>query len=585
MSSAMRLGDMLLQSGVITDDQLTAALADQQKTGARLGDTLVKFGFASESQILNIIAKQRNIDFVDLNTVQIESEYIQLLPETFARRYRAIVIGANKHGLIVGMADPLDIFAQDDLKRVLNAEFSIVLVREKDLLHTLDITYRRTDEITDLAEELSQELADDPTYGQVATDYSATDAPVIKLSQSILEDAIQVGASDIHIEPDDKVLRIRQRVDGVLQEQVMQERHISTALTLRFKLMAGLDISEKRLPQDGRFTTTIKGKRYDVRISTIPIQFGESIVLRLLDTASVQFNLENCGMPEHMLDKFRQLIHCPHGVIIVTGPTGSGKTTTLYGALSELNNAETKIITIEDPIEYNLSRINQVQINSKIDLTFAKVLRAILRQDPDVILIGEMRDQETAEIGMRAAMTGHMVLASLHTNDTISSIVRLLDMGIDAHILASTLRGIVAQRLVRRICNHCISEVAPTEQQSIWLSGLDERLRIPKTFSKGKGCSHCNYTGYSGRIGIFELLCMDSDMMEALRGGDVQHFTRVAQENRVSRTLLYSAMEAASKGITSLDEVLRIIGEVDSFHDEENVAKHFEIKQSGANYD
>lgn len=364
------------------------------------------------------------------------------------------------------MADPLDIFAYDELVRVLKQPIKQAVVRESELLNTLDLVYRRTDEIASLAEELEDELGDDAfDLADLSAESESADAPVVKLLQTLFEDAVQARSSDIHIEPDESVVRIRQRVDGgVLQEQVMKEKRVNAALVLRLKLMAGLNISEKRLPQDGRFNVRVKGRSIDVRVSTMPVQYGESVVMRLLDQSQGMLDLQGTGMPPHLLERFRKLIKKPpHGMILVTGPpTGSGKTTTLYGALTELNKPEVKIITAEDPVEYRLPRITQVQVNPKIGLEFANVLRASLRQDPDIILVGEMRDHETVEIGLRAAMTGHLVLSTLHTNDSISSAMRLIDMGgAEPFLVASSLLGVVAQRLVRRVCDNCKEPYQP----------------------------------------------------------------------------------------------------------------------------
>ena len=382
---------------------------------------------------------------------------------------------------------------------------------------------------------------------------------MVKLLRTLFEDAVQARSSDIHIEPDETVVRIRQRIDGVLQEQVMKEKRVNAALVLRLKLMAGLNISEKRLPQDGRFNVRVKGRSIDVRVSTMPVQYGESVVMRLLDQSEGLLNLESTGMPPKLLERFRKLIKKPHGLVLVTGPTGSGKTTTLYGALSELNNAEVKIITAEDPVEYRLPRITQVQVNPKIGLEFSSILRSALRQDPDIILVGEMRDQETAEIGLRAAMTGHLVLSTLHTNDSISSAMRLIDMGAEPFLVASSLLGVVAQRLVRRVCDNCKETYEPSQQEQIWLKSFDlAPLDMEAGFVKGRGCYQCSNTGYRGRVGVYEMLEMDEDMLDALRRQDVSDFTRAARRSPLFRPLGQCAMDYALQGVTSLQEVARV---------------------------
>ncbi|MBI3188719.1 MAG: type II/IV secretion system protein, partial [Gammaproteobacteria bacterium] len=374
--------------------------------------------------------------------------------------------------------------------------------------------------------------------------------------------AIQVNASDIHIEPDDKVLRIRQRVDGVLYEQIMNEKRIATALVMRLKILAGIDISEKRLPQDGRFNIRIKDHSVDVRLSTMPVQYGESVVMRLLDQSTGLLDLERLGMPDDIVRRFRKVIHAPHGLVLVTGPTGSGKSTTLYSALKEINKPENKIITAEDPVEYRLPRMNQVQVNSKIGLDFPQILRAALRQDPDIILIGEMRDQTTVEIGLRAAMTGHLVLSTLHTNDARHTLERLLDMGTEGYLIASALRAVIAQRLLRRICDSCSQVDQPNQQQIAWLKSIGNNRYTSTQFFKGNGCSHCNNTGYHGRIGIYEMIEPDEAMLEALRNSNITAFSDAVKNNKAYIPLLYNALDSAANGITSLDEVMRLAGEV-----------------------
>jgi MSHA biogenesis protein MshE len=390
------------------------------------------------------------------------------------------------------------------------------------------------------------------------------DAPVVRLLQTLFEDAIQAGASDIHIEPDESVLRIRQRIDGVLQEQVMKERRIASALVSRLKLMAALNISERRLPQDGRFNVRVRERSIDVRLSTMPTLHGESVVMRLLDQSQGLLSLAEVGMPADMARRFRRLIHKPHGMVLVTGPTGSGKTTTLYAALSELNDPGKKIITIEDPVEYRLPRINQVQVNSRINLGFAQILRSVLRQDPDIILIGEMRDQETAQIGLRAAMTGHLVLSTLHTNDAMSTAQRLIDMGAPGYLVASSLSGVLAQRLVRRVCPDCAVPQVPDPGARRWLSQFLTEARAAQVVTglrKGLGCVHCNHTGYRGRIGIFEFLEIDDAMGDALRRDDTAAFHAAVKVAHAFKSLTESAIELAGAGQTSLDEALRIGGE------------------------
>jgi MSHA biogenesis protein MshE len=561
----VRLGDLLVENGLLKAEQLEAALAEQKKTGARLGRALIDMGCISEDVLLGFLGKQLNMAHVDLRQYPFKPEVVRRLPETAARRFRAIVLKEDADHAEVGFADPTDLFAQDEIARLLQKPVHGAIVREADLLTAFDRVYRRTEEISSIAEELGEELAEsDIDLARIVQGADVADAPVVRLLQTLFEDAIQAGASDIHIEPDESVLRIRQRIDGVLQEQVMKERRIASALVSRLKLMAALNISERRLPQDGRFNVRVRERSIDVRLSTMPTLHGESVVMRLLDQSQGLLSLAEVGMPADMARRFRRLIHKPHGMVLVTGPTGSGKTTTLYAALSELNDPGKKIITIEDPVEYRLPRINQVQVNSRINLGFAQILRSVLRQDPDIILIGEMRDQETAQIGLRAAMTGHLVLSTLHTNDAMSTAQRLIDMGAPGYLVASSLSGVLAQRLVRRVCPDCAVPQVPDPGARRWLSQFLTEARAAQVVTglrKGLGCVHCNHTGYRGRIGIFEFLEIDDAMGDALRRDDTAAFHAAVKVAHAFKSLTESAIELAGAGQTSLDEALRIGGE------------------------
>jgi len=556
----LRLGDLLVRNDVITEEQLYAALREQKNSGRKLGKTLVDLGYVDEDTILNMLSRQLDLPFVQLRHFRFNEQLVRRLPEAIARRFRSLVLDEQGGELLVGMADPLDIFAYDELVRVLKQPIRQAVVRESELLSALDLVYRRTEEIASLAEELEDELSDDAfDLASMSEEPENEDAPVVRLLKTLFEDAVQARSSDIHIEPDETVVRIRQRVDGVLQEHVMKEKRVNAALVLRLKLMAGLNISEKRLPQDGRFNVRVKGRSIDVRISTMPVQYGESVVMRLLDQSQGLLNLDSIGMPEELLQRFRRMIRKPHGMILVTGPTGSGKTTTLYGALSELNRPEVKIITAEDPVEYRLPRITQVQVNPGIGLEFANVLRAGLRQDPDIMLVGEMRDRETVEIGLRAAMTGHLVLSTLHTNDSISSAMRLIDMGAEPFLVSSSLLGVVAQRLVRRVCENCSVPYEPTGQERVWLETFDlDPLDREAGFVHGRGCYQCSNSGYRGRIGVYEMLEMNEPMLGALRQQDVSGFSKAARRSRLYRPLGRCAMDYALRGVTTLEEVARV---------------------------
>ena len=561
----IRLGDMLVNQGVISDAQLMDALAQQKKTGLRLGHTLIELGFIEEDALLRILSQQLNIPFIDIRDYSFDEELVRRLPETVARRFRAIILKEEDDALLVGMADPMDIYGYDEIARVLNQQVNLAVVREADILISMDQVYRRISEISSLAEELDDELGEDQfDIGQLAGGSDNEEAPVVKLLQSIFEDAVQMNASDIHIEPDESVVRIRQRVDGVLQEHVMKEKRITAALVLRLKLMSGLDISEKRIPQDGRFSIRVKGHDIDVRLSTMPSVYGESVVMRLLDNSKGGIDLAHSGMPPDILERFRKIIHKPHGLVLVTGPTGSGKTTTLYGGLTELNSPAKKIITVEDPVEYQLERIVQVQVNTKIGLNFGSVLRATLRQDPDILLVGEIRDQETAEIALRASMTGHLVLSTLHTNDAVTSAMRLIDIGVEGYLAASALRAVLAQRLVRRVCDVCSQDYTPTRQEQILLESLIDSGTLDQIqFKKGKGCQNCSHTGYRGRIGVYELLEINDTMADALRQNDATAFSHAAIASPGFKPLIYSALEYAEQGVTTVEEMFRVAEQVD----------------------
>jgi MSHA biogenesis protein MshE len=458
------------------------------------------------------------------------------------------------------MADPTDLVAYDELASRLKQPLRVALVKEADLLKTVDVVYRRTDEIASIAQEVREELREgDIDLEQLSADEGSPDAPVIRLIQTMFLDAVQVRASDLHIEPGENALRVRQRVDGVLQEQKIDGRRVAGALITRLKLMSGLDIAEKRMPQDGRFSLKVKDKSIDVRMSTMPTQHGESVVLRLLDQSASLMTLDQLGMAPKMLERFRNLISRSAGMVLVTGPTGSGKTTTLYSALNFLNQPDVKIITAEDPVEYRLDRVNQVQINQKIGLDFARVLRTTLRQDPDVILVGEMRDQETVDIGLRAAITGHLVFSTLHTMNAVATIHRLLDMGAAGYMIAAALHGIVAQRLVRRVCDNCAQPSEPDPQQRAWLSAKADAPKLAQmNFRMGVGCTYCNLTGYRGRAAIYELLELDRNLADAVRRGDAMEFATAVRQRKDFTTLADAALDLVANGTTSVAEAMAI---------------------------
>ena len=560
----VRLGEILLQQGLLTEAQLKESLDEQRKSARKLGRVFVEKGFVSEDQISTALARQLQVPFVNLKHFSLKPEVAMRLPETQARRFRAIVLEDGSSYYRVAMADPTDLFAYDEIARVLKRDIQLAVVTESVLVQTIDRVYRRTEQITGLAQELGQEIGDGAIdFSALGLGTTVEDAPVVRLLQTVFEDAVGVRASDIHIEPQETRLIIRFRIDGVLHVQTEADPKIAPALVLRLKLTSGLDISEKRLPQDGRFNIRVRNAQIDVRISTMPTQYGESVVMRLLNHSSGLLGLERLGMPPEILARVRDVVHRPSGMVLVTGPTGSGKTTTLYAALEQINTAERKIITVEDPVEYRLQRINQVQVQEKIDLSFGRILRSALRQDPDVILVGEMRDQETVEVGLRAAMTGHMVLSTLHTNDAISTPTRLLDMGAPRYMVAMSLHLVLAQRLVRLLCESCLEEhqLLPSERE--WLRHeLGESVESYK-YLKGVGCSQCNNTGYLGRTGVYEMLEMTRPVVEAANSDDPSRFAAIARKQMHGHTLRGHAATLASAGRTSVEEAMKVSSQLE----------------------
>jgi MSHA biogenesis protein MshE len=560
----VRLGEILVQQKLLSEEQLGLALADQKRTGRKLGRVFVENGFVTEEQISGALARQLDIPYINLKFYNTSPDVVRLLPETQSRRFRALVLENRGASLLVGMSDPTDLFAYDEIARQVRKTVELAVVTETEVLQAIDRIYRRTDEITDFARELEQDLGDSVVdFGALAANPGLEEAPIVKLLQSVFDDATQVRASDIHIEPQETRLQIRFRIDGVLHLQTEADIKIATPLALRLKLMADLDISEKRLPQDGRFAMKVKQSRVDVRISTMPTQYGESVVMRLLNQAGTTLRLDAIGMPARLVEKFRAIVQRPNGLVLVTGPTGSGKTTTLYSALAELNSVEKKLITVEDPVEYRLAGINQVQVNDKIELTFARVLRSALRQDPDIVLVGEMRDQETAQIGLRAAMTGHLVLSTLHTNDAASTPLRLMDMGVPRYMVGSSLQAVLAQRLVRVICESCSEPRTPTPAEHEWLRIELGELVDRGHYFHGKGCSHCNGLGYRGRTGVFELLEMTRRVAEAASNPDPSHFMKVAQAEMGGDTMRRHAVELVVAGRTTISEAMRISSQLE----------------------
>jgi MSHA biogenesis protein MshE len=555
-----RLGDILVGQKIISQENLKLALEQQKRSGRKLGRLLVELGFVNDDQICEAIARQLSIPFVNLKFYNTSQDLVRRLPEAQARRFRAIVLEERAGRYLVGMSDPTDLFAYDELSRILKREIETAVVNETLLIHTIDRVYRRTEEISGLAKELERDLGDYIDFGALGAGLGAEDAPVVKLLQTVFEDAAQVNASDVHIEPQETTVQIRFRIDGVLLPQTETDVKTGPAIVLRLKLMAGLDISEKRLPQDGRFAVIVREQPVDVRMSTMPTQHGESVVLRLLNKRTGLLGLDHVGMPADMLARFRRIVRRTNAMVLVTGPTGSGKTTTLYAALAELNTVDKKIITVEDPVEYRLPGINQVQVNEKIELTFSRVLRSALRQDPDIILVGEMRDEETAQIGLRAALTGHLVLSTLHTKDSISTPIRLIDMGAPHYMVATSVHAVLAQRLVRLVCESCATPHTPEGHEARWLAaGAAATASLEGArFMRGRGCSNCNGTGFQGRTGIYEMLEMSADLVRATNRNDPNLFTEIARRQLEGQTLGSNAFKLAAAGRTTLEEAIRV---------------------------
>lgn len=555
------LGSVLIEQGLLRPEQLNEALAEQRRSGQLLGKLLVDMGVASEEQVAQAIARQLDLPYVDLRRFDVQPEIVRRLSELQARRFSAVVLEDRGDSYLVGVVDPTDLRSQDELAAVLKRHVDMAAITREQLQATIDRVYRKTEQIGAFAREVEREIGEQDhviDLTSMSRAISDADAPIVKLLQTIFDDAARVNASDIHFEPQEHALVVRFRIDGVLHVQVEADPRIISALIVRLKLMAQLDIAERRLPQDGRITVKSGDSRFDIRMSTMPTQFGESIVLRLLRQGGKRLGIRDL-LPAWAWDGFERAIHAPHGIVLVTGPTGSGKTTTLYAALETLNQTSVKILTAEDPVEYRLAGINQVQINDKIELTFARVLRSLLRQDPDILLVGEIRDNETADIAVRAAMTGHTVLSTLHTNDAPSTPVRLLDMGVPGYMIASTLRAVMAQRLLRVSCLYCIEPYDPPVDERAWLAhhASEEELSVAK-FRKGRGCSRCNGVGFSGRRGVYELLEMTQTLTDALQGADPQLIDKLAREQIGRRTLAHAAVTMVLDGRTTAAEAMTI---------------------------
>jgi MSHA biogenesis protein MshE len=563
----VRLGELLVERGLLGSEELVDFLNKAKQTGKKLGRVLVDANRIQEDEIVKVLASQLGFDFIDLTQRTILPDAALSLPETVARRCGCLVIdkdfgASGRMSYTVAMSDPADVYVYDEINKLLEGDILIVAASEQSIFNAIDRIYRKTEEIDELAEELTREFAE---YETEALDFVAlsagagTDAPVVKLLQTIFEDAIGRRASDIHIEPMDRKLVVRIRVDGTLQVLSESDPKTAAPLAQRLKLISGLNISERRIPQDGRFNVKVHRHVVDVRIATSPTAFGEGVVMRLLNQNATHLNLNQLGMPAPTYDAFCEALDKPQGMILVTGPTGSGKTTTLYSALTRLNSTESKLITVEDPIEYRIPGINQIQAHEKIGLTFHMALRSILRQDPDVILVGEMRDRDTVDAALRASMTGHLVMSTLHTNDAKSACARLMDMGAEPFVVGQSLQMVVAQRLVRLICPHCASLAEPTAVERAW----SERFRMagstdaPPTFKTGRGCDQCSHTGYLGRTAIYEHLTLTKELVATLEHG-AQRFTEAAGRAMEGSTLAHQANHLARSGKITAREARRV---------------------------
>ncbi|MBC2579945.1 GspE/PulE family protein [Clostridium sp. DJ247] len=545
-----RLGEILIDAEVITEDVLQKALILQKETGEKLGEVLVSKGFTTNEQIVNAIKQQLGIPLVNLDAINVRQDVIDILPVSIAKKHEAIPIDIMNGFLLVAMSDPLNYFAIEDIKIATGYNVKTAIALRNSLLDNIEKYYGKS-----RAQEAAQSYTKSFSSRRVEREEEIVDeaaAPIIKFLNTIIENAMMYSASDIHIEPDEKEMRVRFRVDGVLREIMRTEIDMLSPVISRIKIMANLNIAENRVPQDGRINFRSKQKVIDIRVSTVPTILGEKIVMRLLDKSNFSMDLGKIGLENSELVKLTKMISNPYGIILVSGPTGSGKTSTLYSILNILNDVSKNIITIEDPVEYNLKGVNQMQVNTKIEFDFASGLRSILRQDPDIILVGEIRDNETAEISVRSALTGHMVLSTIHTNSSVGTITRLIDMGIKPFLISSTLAGVVAQRLVRKICPNCGEEYISDERETRLL-GLDTPVKL----RRGKGCSLCNETGYKGRIGIFEILEIDRDIKNLIdRNCTESELEKLAVEKGMS-TLRQSCIHKVLNGITTVEEMLR----------------------------
>ncbi len=567
--TAQRLGELLLKAGRVTADHVQQALAMQKEQGGRLGTNLVKLGFLDESQLVQALSQHFGVPSVALDGIRLDDSIIKIIPADVARKYTILPIAKQGAKVTIAMLDPTNVFAMDDIKFMTGYNVEPVVASEAALRAAIDRYYGSThaielkkvmEEVTEAADASLEVLDEEEELDLAALESQAEEAPVVRLVNIVLTDAIKRGASDIHIEPYEKEYRVRYRIDGLLYEMMKPPLKLREAITSRVKILAKLDIAEKRLPQDGRIKikTRIQGKIKDLdfRVSVLPTIFGEKVVLRLLDKDMLMLDMTRLGFESDSLRRFEQAILRPYGMVLVTGPTGSGKTNTLYSALSRINNSDVNIITAEDPVEFNIPGINQVQMKEQIGLNFAAALRSFLRQDPNIILVGEIRDFETAEVAIKAAMTGHLVLSTLHTNDAPSSINRLMNMGIEPFLVATSVHMIAAQRLVRRICSYC-KEPTDVPAAALVNIGFTEQEARALKLLRGRGCERCSNTGYKGRIALYEVMDVSDDVRELILSGASAYELRQKAVQNGMIGLRESGLQKIRDGVTTLDEVLR----------------------------
>ncbi len=560
--ASRRLGQILVDLGYITEDQLWDVLEEQKKSpGDIIGRVALRMGLVTESQITEALAEQWGMAVVNLKETNIPPKVLELVPQTMAEIYKIMPISLKNDVLTVAMADPQNVAALDDLRNFLGYDVRGAVSNHQDVEDSITRHYAdKEDSIEDvigkMEDDLPEERGKEGAYDIGSEDELVNSAPIRKLLNMVMLLAIRDQASDIHFEPFEDEFKIRVKADGVLYEMVPPPRHLANAIITRIKVMANLDIAERRLPQDGRIELNVGGNSVDLRVSVLPTMFGESVVMRVLDRTVVQLDLNKIGMDATTLSRFRQCLHTPNGIVLVTGPTGSGKTTTLYSALNELNDIETKIITTEDPVEYEIEGLLQVPVNHEIDVTFANVLRAILRHDPDVILVGEIRDYETAETAIQSALTGHLVFSTLHTNDAPSTVTRLRDMGIAPFMITATVEAILAQRLVRRICSECRTEFEPSDELLMELQLPIAQARQYR-FYYGKGCARCNNSGYKGRCGLYELMNVTDDIRDLIAANASSDELRNMARSQGMTTLREAGLKQIFDGVTTIDEVVR----------------------------